>query len=75
MNDFEISGGTVTDEESAAIAAVVADVLAREAEVLAAPPQRPRQSDWVLAWRPNVRHVRTESVRSLAPPAEVDDDG
>lgn len=53
MSRFEISGAS-TEEESAAIAAVVAHVLAEEAETLAAPPPRPRQSDWVLAWRPRV---------------------
>ena len=48
---FEISGGA-GPEEAAAIAAVIALLLEDEANALATPPQAPRQSSWVLAWRP-----------------------
>lgn len=48
---FEISGGA-GHEEAAAIAAVIAALLEDEANALAVPPQAPRQSSWVLAWRP-----------------------
>jgi hypothetical protein len=64
MSNFELSA-VATDEESVAIAAVVADVLSREAEVLSAPPPRPRQSDWVRAWRPRVPHVHTNPGRAV----------
>ena len=60
MSRLEISGGAGEDE-TAAIAVVVASVLADEERALANPPPRPRQSDWVLAWRP--RNLST-SVRS-----------
>jgi len=49
--NFEISGRPST-EETAAIAAVVDAVFEEEARVLATPVQVPRQSSWVLAWRP-----------------------
>lgn len=65
MSDFEISG-VATDEESAVIAAVVTYVLSEEAEDLAAPPPRPRQSDWVGAWRPRIPHVRSKPEGPLA---------
>ena len=48
---FEISG-RAGHEETAAIAAVIAALLEEEANALATPPQAPRQSSWVLAWRP-----------------------
>lgn len=48
---FEASGRPST-EETAAIAAVVNAVLEEEANALATPVQVPRQSSWVLAWRP-----------------------
>ena len=48
---FEITGGAGR-EETAAIAAVIAALLEDEANALATPPQAPRQSSWVLAWRP-----------------------
>lgn len=48
---FEISG-RARHEETAAIAAVIAALLEDEADALATPPQAPRQSSWVLAWRP-----------------------
>ncbi|NNF69702.1 MAG: hypothetical protein HKN01_08015 [Acidimicrobiia bacterium] len=47
----EISGraDTVT---AAAIAAAVEQLMAEEAAARAVPPGRPRQSNWVLSWRP-----------------------
>lgn len=39
-------------EEAAAVAAVIAALLEEEANMLATPAQAPRQSSWVLAWRP-----------------------
>ena len=48
---FEVTGGA-GDEEAAAIAAVIAVLLEDEANAMATPPQAPRQSSWVLAWRP-----------------------
>ena len=51
MSRLEISGGASGDE-TAAIAVVVANVLAEEERARANPLPRPRQSDWVLAWRP-----------------------
>jgi len=48
---FEISGGAGL-EETAAVAAVIATLLDEEAAALATPPRPPRQSSWVLAWRP-----------------------
>ncbi len=46
-----ITGGAGTDE-SAAIAAVIAHLLEQEAAAAARPTKRPRQSDWIRAWRP-----------------------
>jgi hypothetical protein len=48
---FDISG-RAGHEETAAVAAVIAALIDEEAEVLATPPRAPRQSSWVLAWRP-----------------------
>lgn len=48
---FEVVGGA-GPEEAAAIAAVIAVVTEEEATRLARPVQAPRQSSWVLAWRP-----------------------
>ena len=48
---FEISG-RAGHEETAAVAAVIAALIEEEANVLAAPARAPRQSSWVLAWRP-----------------------
>ncbi len=62
MSRLEISGGASGDE-AAAIAVVVASLLAEEERARANPLPRPRQSDWVLAWRP--RNLST-SVRSLS---------
>jgi hypothetical protein len=62
MSGIEISGDADADE-AAAIAAVVASVLAEEDRELAAPPPRPRQSDWVRAWRP-----RNLSASERTPP-------
>ena len=46
---IEISGRP-GHEEAAAVVAVIAALL--EANALATPAQAPRQSSWVLAWRP-----------------------
>lgn len=48
---FEVSGGA-GPVETAAIAAVINAILEQESLVLATPAQSPRQSSWVLAWRP-----------------------
>jgi len=47
----EITGGA-GPEEMAAIAAVLTTLLEDEVTALATPPRAPRQSSWVLAWRP-----------------------
>ena len=73
MSRLEIDG-TATDEESAAIAVVVAHVMAAEDEVVAAPPQRPQQSDWVMTWRPKVKHVRSQEPRPAASSTPRDDE-
>jgi hypothetical protein len=48
---FEIKG-RAGHEETAAVASVIAALLEEEANALATPAQVPRQSPWVLAWRP-----------------------
>lgn len=48
---FQVSGGA-GHVETAAIAAVISAILAQESAVLGTPTQTPRQSSWVLAWRP-----------------------
>lgn len=48
---FQIAGGA-GPEETAAIMAVISHLLAEDAAARATPSQRPRQSAWVLAWRP-----------------------
>lgn len=48
---FEIEG-RAGHEETAAVAAVIAALLEDEATALATPARVPRQSSWVLAWRP-----------------------
>ncbi len=48
---FEVVGGA-GHEETAAIAAVIAVVAGEESAQRAKPVQAPRQSSWVLAWRP-----------------------
>jgi hypothetical protein len=48
---FEVSGRP-SHEETAAIAAVINAIVEDEANALATPVQAPRQSSWVLAWRP-----------------------
>ena len=48
---FEISG-RAGHEEAAAIAAAIAALVEEEMTALATPVQAPRQSSWVLAWRP-----------------------
>lgn len=47
----EIKGGA-GPRETAAILAVVAKVLEEEGAARANPANRPRPSQWVLAWRP-----------------------
>lgn len=44
--------GRPEDEEAAAVVAVIAALLEEEESALATPTQAPRQSSWVLAWRP-----------------------
>ncbi len=51
MSIVEITGGA-GHRETAAITAVVASLLEEEAAEQAKPSNRPRQSQWVLAWRP-----------------------
>ena len=48
---ISIAGGA-GPKETAAILAAVVRVLHDEAAERATPPPRPRQSSWVLAWRP-----------------------
>lgn len=48
---FEISG-RAGHEETAAIAAAIAALVEEEMTALANPVVAPRQSSWVLAWRP-----------------------
>jgi hypothetical protein len=48
---IEVSGRPST-EESAAIIAVIDTIIEDESRALATRPQAPRQSSWVLAWRP-----------------------
>jgi len=48
---IEVSGRPST-EESAAIIAVIDAIVEEESLALATPAQVPRQSSWVLAWRP-----------------------
>ncbi|MDH3427903.1 MAG: hypothetical protein OEM23_05655 [Gemmatimonadota bacterium] len=47
----EIAGGA-GPAETAAIMAVVAQLASEDEAARATPAQRPRQSSWVLAWRP-----------------------
>lgn len=52
MSDgLQITGGA-GPQETAAIMAVVAHLNEEDAAAQAMPSQRPRQSAWVLAWRP-----------------------
>lgn len=48
---FEVVGGA-GHQETAAIAAAIAALVEEEMTALATPTQVPRQSSWVLAWRP-----------------------
>ncbi len=52
----EITGGA-GPREAAAILAAVARVLEDEAQRAAQPSVAPRQSGWVLAWRPREIHA------------------
>ena len=57
MSDgLEITGGA-GPMETAAILAAVARLLQDEAQRSAEPPAAPRQSSWVLAWRPREIHA------------------
>ena len=49
--NFKVSGGA-GHVETAAIAAVISAILEQESAAMATPAQSPRQSSWVLAWRP-----------------------
>ena len=51
MSIIEITGGA-GPRETAAIMAIIAGLLADEETAMAQPSNRPRQSQWVLAWRP-----------------------
>ncbi len=51
MSAIEITGGA-GPRETAAILAVVAHVVDETRIATASPPPPPRQSAWVLAWRP-----------------------
>ena len=53
---IEIVGGA-GPRETAAIMTVVAQLAIEEAAASAAPTSRPRQSSWVLAWRPRQNTV------------------
>lgn len=48
---IEVSGRPST-EESAAIIAVIDAIVEEDSQALATPARAPRQSSWVLAWRP-----------------------
>jgi len=48
---IDIKGGA-GPAETAAVVAVISHLRAEEAAAAATPSQRPRQSAWVLAWRP-----------------------
>ena len=48
---FEVAGGA-GHHETAAIATAIAALVEEEMTALATPEQAPRQSSWVLAWRP-----------------------
>ncbi len=56
VSDVKITGGAGL-EETAAIIAVIGHLIEEDASARAVPSQRPRQSAWVLAWRP--RHNTT----------------
>lgn len=68
MTEFiDISGGP--DEQiAAAIAAVVHQLLVDESKARANPAQAPRQSPWVLAWRPREVAAALPSERFEAMP-------
>jgi hypothetical protein len=70
--DVRISGGA-GPHETAAIMAVVSHIATEEAAAAATPPQRPRQSAWVLAWRPRPATIPLPSDTYDAMPwAEVE---
>ena len=55
-DDSTITGGA-GPMETAAILAVVSRILQEEAQRAARPVTAPRQSGWVLAWRPREVHA------------------
>jgi hypothetical protein len=68
----EIVGGA-GPHETAAIMAVLAHLGAEEAAARATPASRPRQSSWVLAWRPRQTMAPLPSHNYNAMPwAELD---
>jgi len=72
---IEITGGA-GPSETAAIMTVIARLAVEEATALATPVSRPRQSSWVLAWRPRQNVVPLPSHTYNAMPwAEVDPAG
>lgn len=67
-----ITGGASTDE-AAAIAAAIVRLLEEETAAAAVPVMPPRQSAWVLAWRPREAHAPLPSHTYDAQPwAELD---
>lgn len=71
---FELEG-RADAEETAAIAAVIAALAEEEAAAMASPPGVPRQSSWVLAWRPRDVPTPLPSHNFDARPwAEIDGD-
>jgi hypothetical protein len=69
---IEVSGRPST-EESAAIIAAIDAIVDEESRALAVPALAPRQSSWVLAWRP--REVSTplpSHTYDAQPWAEID---
>ena len=57
MAEPSFLAGGPTPDEAAAVASVIATVLEEEATARATPPVPPRQSAWVLAWRPREVHA------------------
>ena len=72
--EVSIRGGA-GPQEAAAITAVVAKILADEAIARATPPTPPRQSTWVLAWRPREVHAPLPSHTYDATTWELPSDG
>jgi hypothetical protein len=67
-----ISGGP-SEAQAAAITAVLTRLLEEEATARSQPPTPPRQSAWVLAWRPREMHAPLPSHTYDAQPwSELD---